>query len=123
MSQQLFVKLEKQIQELANQQKGLLLLVEKVKSNCFDEEDRQLVAQKLQSVIDTKKAIELTLQKKRDIYQNQIIGMEQQLKQRQQLLESQETIFKDFPDVLDFFAKKQTQLNQTLLSIKDQLQQ
>ena len=71
MSQQLFVKLEKQIQELANQQKGLLTLVEKVKSNCFDEEDRQLVAKKLQSVIDTKKAIELTLQKKRDIYQNQ----------------------------------------------------
>lgn len=126
MSIPLFAKLEAQISSLAEQQKLVTALSEKMTAACFDEEDRRIIQQKLQQISETKAQIEDSLQKKKEIYQTQIIGMEKQLTQRQKIFESCEqtqNLFREFPDVLDFFARKQSNLSDTLTKIKDQLQQ
>ena len=125
MSLPLFAKLEAQIASLAEQQKMITILSEKMSAVCFDEEDRKIIQQKLQQISDTKSQVEDSLQKKREIYNTQIIGMEKQLVQRQKIFEScdqTQHLFKEFPDMLDFFARKQSNLSETLTKIKDQLQ-
>ncbi len=125
MSLPLFAKLEAQIASLAEQQKMITILSEKMSAGCFDEEDRKIIQQKLQQISDTKSQVEDSLQKKREIYNTQIIGMEKQLVQRQKIFEScdqTQHLFKEFPDMLDFFARKQSNLSETLTKIKDQLQ-
>lgn len=125
MSLPLFAKLEAQIASLEEQQKMIRSLSDKMTAVCFDEEDRKIIQQKLQQISDTKTQVEDSLQKKREIYNTQIIGMEKQLTQRQKIFEScdqTQHLFKEFPDMLEFFARKQSNLSETLTKIKDQLQ-
>ena len=125
MSLPLFAKLEAQIASLEEQQKMIRSLSDKMTEVCFDEEDRKIIQQKLQQISDTKTQVEDSLQKKREIYNTQIIGMEKQLTQRQKIFEScdqTQHLFKEFPDMLEFFARKQSNLSETLTKIKDQLQ-
>jgi prolyl oligopeptidase PreP (S9A serine peptidase family) len=125
MSQKMFAKLQMQIANLVAQQQSMATLGQHLKSDYFDEEDRQMVQQKLLDIAETKRQLEITLVRKQEIYKNQIQGLETQLQRRQKVLESvdkKQSLFKEFPDVLEYFAKKQSRLNETLISIKDQLQ-
>ena len=122
----MFSKLEQQIALLTEQQKSIQSMSENLTADCFDEDDRKIIQHKLQQISDTKRQVEESLQKKKEIYQTQIVGMEKQLSQRQKVLENCEqtqTVFKNFPDLLDFFARKQSNLSTSLATIKEQLQQ
>ena len=126
MSLPMFSKLEQQIKTLTDQQKSIQVLAENLNADCFDKEDRAIIQSKLRLIIDTKRQVEESLQKKKEIYQNQIVGMEKQLTQRQKVLESSDqaqTVFVNFPDVLEFFAHKQSELSGSLATIKEQIQQ
>ncbi len=126
MSQKkMFAKLETQIASLGEQEKAIGCLCQKIQSDCFDEEDRKMVQQKFLDICETKRQFEITLEKKKEIYQNQIVGLETRLQRRQHVLETfdkQQNVFKEFPDVLEYFARKQSRLNETLTSIKQQLE-
>lgn len=121
----MFIKVEGQIQTLAKQEQGLLTLAGQLQDAVFDDEDRRMVGKKILEIQNTKEVLEKTLAKKKEIYKNQIQGMEEHLQARQQVLENfdvQQKIFHEFPDVLEFFARKQTRLTETLTTIRDELQ-
>jgi hypothetical protein len=122
----MFVKLEAQIKSLSKQEQDFITLAEQLVSSVFDDEDRRMVHRKILEIQGTRQLMEQTLAKKKEIYKNQIMGMEQQLQARQQALETfdkERKIFQQFPDVLEFFARKQSRLIETLTAIRDQLQQ
>lgn len=123
----MFIKLEGQIKRLNEKEQGLLTLANQLNADVFDNEDRKIVSQKIIETRDMKQTLEVTLIKKRKIYKNQIQGVEQHLKAREQKLEqfdkTQGIIFQEFPDVLEFFARKQTRLNEALVGIREKLQE
>ncbi len=118
----MFSKLEANIRALEAQQTAISALAEQLQADCFDDEDRATVQQKLVSVTESKAKVEATLARKREIYKTQILGMEQQLSQRHSKLETQQAVFEAFPDVLEYFARKQSVLTESLASIKTHLQ-
>lgn len=121
----MFDKLQSQISALGQQQQAMATLVQHLETDFFDEEDMSMVQQKLLDITETKRQFEITLARKQEIYKNQIQGLETQLQKRQKVLESvdkQHSVFKEFPDILEYFARKQSRMNETLISVKDQLQ-
>ena len=124
MEIQLFSKLENEIKSLAAQEENLLRFATYVNSETFDDEDRTMVRNKQMHISSTKRHLEEVLSKKKDIYNTQVKMMEQKLVERQSKLEDfgkNTTLFNDFPDVLEFFARKQSRLNETLGSVKKKL--
>jgi hypothetical protein len=124
MEIQLFSKLENEIKSLAAQEENLLKFATYVNSETFDDEDRTMVRNKQMHISSTKRHLEEVLSKKKDIYNTQVKMMEQKLVERQSKLEDfgkNTTLFNDFPDVLEFFARKQSRLNETLGSVKKKL--
>jgi hypothetical protein len=124
MEIQLFSKLENEIKSLAAQEENLLKFATYVNSETFDDEDRTMVRNKQMHNSSTKRHLEEVLSKKKDIYNTQVKMMEQKLVERQSKLEDfgkNTTLFNDFPDVLEFFARKQSRLNETLGSVKKKL--
>jgi hypothetical protein len=124
MESQLFDKLEAEIKHLALQENNLNVLVTYVAGESFDDEDRTMVHNKLMQITSTKKHLDEVLVKKKEIYHTQVKIMEERLTNRKMNLEDfskKSNVFKDFPDVLDFFARKQSRLNESLASIKAKL--
>ena len=126
MEIQLFSKLENEIKSLAAQEENLSKFATYVNSDTFDDEDRTMVRNKQMHISTTKRNLEEVLSKKKDIYNTQVKMMEHKLVERQSKLENfgkNTTLFNDFPDVLEFFARKQSRLNETLGSVKKKLTQ
>jgi hypothetical protein len=126
METQLFGKLENQIKSLVTQEESLAQLATYVNSEIFDDEDRAMVRNKQMHITSTKKQLEEVLFKKKDIYNTQVKIMENRLSERQSKLEDfgkKTSLFNDFPDVLEFFARKQSRLNTSLGSVKTKLTQ
>lgn len=127
MNKDMFIELESNIEDLNKQEKSLLALQEQMdKADCFDDDDLKLIESKLSELQSRRKKLESTLAKKREIYQKKIKGMERQILKRQQTLEhidKKQAVFREFPDVLDYFARKQSKLNDSLASLKHSLQQ
>jgi hypothetical protein len=122
----LFGGLEKQIRDLTQYTVSLLAFHHHLKQTCFDQEDEQFVLVKLQQAQQVKDGLERTLARKREIYDKQVRVMETQLSTRQQQLEGfggANALFSAFPDVLEYFAKKQARLQESLLAIRQKLQE
>ena len=125
MSSRMFAKLHTRIANLEKQHQIMETLSQHLKTDFFDDEDRAMVSRKLTTISETKRQLEITLHRKQEIYTTQIQGLETQLQKRQRVLEAldkQERVFKEFPDLLEYFARRQSKLGETLVSIKDQLQ-
>ena len=113
------------IESLSQQHRSVDSFAQSIRTDCFDEEDRKVIDKKIADIVAAKKAQERLLKQKQDIYKNQIVHLETQLTQRQRVLESSETqdrVFKEFPDILEYFARKQAKLTDALSSIKTDLQ-
>ena len=124
METQLFVKLEDEIRLLTQQEQNLATLASYVAGEAFDDEDRSTVRNKQMHIAATKRHLMEVLVKKKEIYHTQIKMMQARLDDRKTHLEDfskNSSLFTDFPDVLDFFARKQSRLNETLSTIKDKL--
>ena len=125
MSTRMFAKLQARIASLDKQHQIMETLSQHLKTDFFDDEDRAMVSQKLTTIAETKRQLEITLHRKQEIYTTQIQGLETQLQKRQRVLEAldkQERVFREFPDLLEYFARRQSKLGETLVIIKDQLQ-
>ena len=119
----MFAKQEQQIKEISGHEKTLIGLMEKLSLSCFDNEDRQIVQEKLTKVQDLKKQLETNLAKNREIYKNQVQGVEKNLMERENHLQQVDKAFQEFPDLLLFFTSKQKNLKESLVVITTQLQQ
>lgn len=125
-SKDLFGKLEKQIHDLNQYISQLTAFGKHLQQSCFDQEDEKFIVVKLQQAQQVKEGLERTLFRKREIYNNQVKVMEAQLTLRQQQLEGFNgagQLFEAFPDVLDYFAKKQARLQESLGSIRQKLRE
>lgn len=123
-SVKMFAKLESQMKEVANYENNLKQLSQDILGKEFDEEDRKIVKIKLDEVILLKNQLSKELNHKQNIYHNQIKSMENKLDQRKIKLDSlskKTNVFQQFPDMLDYFARKQTTLNTTLEKVKNKL--
>jgi hypothetical protein len=124
MENDLFVKLENQISELIQQEENLRVFADFVTTDAFDDEDRNTVRAKHVHITQTKQHLQEVLTKKKDIYNTQIKTMEIRLQQRQLQLEDfgkKTRVFEAFPDVIEYFAKKQARLNESLTGVKEKL--
>jgi len=123
----LFNDLEQQIKDIDKYITGLTSFHGLVSKNCFDNEDHEFVAVKIQQATQLREGLSDTLIRKREIYENQVMTMEQQLQSRQTNMEEflelsgSGELFDAFPDVLEFFAKKQARLEESLGAIKRKL--
>jgi len=121
---ELFEKLENEIKTLQDQSNGLDQLYRCIGRDVFDDEDREIVKKQQMSTATTKVELEQSLMKKKNIYHTKIKSMELRLQDRQLQLEEfskQSSLFREFPDVLDFFVRKQHRLNETIASIRQKL--
>lgn len=121
----LFQKYEKEIVTLGRRYAQLDDLRRAMKTQeCFDSEDEKMMVSKLAELAEAKKHFEIVLAKKKAIYESSIQNMEQHIQTRQQTLESFEQktqFFQNFPDVLEFFVRKQGRLSESLQDIKRKL--
>lgn len=124
METKIFAKLDAEIKLLEKQGANLTTLANHVSSEAFDDEDRRMVHDKQVYIASTKKHLQEVLDKKKEIYHTQIKTMETRLSHRQAQLETfskENTVFQDFPDVLEFFARKQNRLTETLATVREKL--
>jgi hypothetical protein len=119
----MFSKQEQQIASVMKREKTLQILHEKLQAACFDVDDRQIVQAKIMQLQELRNQLEVVLAKNREIYKTQVQGVEKQLIQREQALTEVDKVFIDFPDLLEFFANKQKQLQESLALVTSQLQE
>ena len=122
----IFQQLELQISQLHEHIEHLLKLGQFMGNGFFDDEDKKMILSKISEAQQVKQGLEKTLVEKQHIYNNHVRVMETQLVSRRNALEQFDKdtgLFKIFPDVLDYFAKKQTRLQGTLQTIKQQLKE
>lgn len=118
----MFSKQEKQIKVLEQHEKSLLILLETLKASCFDDEDRNFVRDDLTKIHELKTDFETKLAQKKEIYKTQVQGVERNLKQREVCLQQANKVFEEHPDLLVYFVNKQKQLQDSLKSVVDYLQ-
>ena len=119
----IFEGLKLQINSLDNQITGLNNFMKYMVDNSseFDSEDKQTIQMKLTQMIATRDNLQRNLLHRQKVYEEQVSVMQNQLNLRQQKLESFDTktkFFASFPDVLEFFAKKQATMSNKLEQVK-----
>ena len=124
MESQLFAPLEQKISELQEDLAHFRTLVKCMTPGLFDQEDEQKVLTKIVQIESEEKSLQTELTQKVDIYNNHVRSVESQLATRKATLEKfdQETkLFAKFPDVLGYFAEKQSKLQSQVESVKEKL--
>lgn len=120
----MFKHLEAKVEEIASLQNSLEIFLDELKATGFDQEDRARVKEKLVDIKKEKAELQKTLNRKKHVYETQIKEVENQLNEREQHLNklcAQSDVFRTFPDILNYFAEKQSRLNANLEEIRFQL--
>ena len=116
-----FKSLEKILSNDQRRHKDLVVFLEVLKKENFDEEDIQLVQNNinLMSMEIQKRATQLAA--RRRIYDNEIKVVKDQIHKRQVVLETQMKTLSAFPQIMTFFAEKQSSLQDTIDGIFEKL--
>ena len=119
MAEQVFDKLQQEIDVIRQQEKEVRGLQDKMTAaGCFDKEDIATVGQV--AVFQNQKGDALTkqLEFKKNLYCDCLVKIEQSLKSRSQLLQTQAKTLQNFPEILEYFAKKQASLEDQITAVK-----
>lgn len=117
----MFERLENEINQLSTEESQLTKILETITaSSCFDQQDKDLILQKLNQIRESREQVQVILQHKKQIYHDHVIKMEKQIEERSQILKDISG-FENFPEILKFFAVKQNQLSDNLEEIKTQI--
>lgn len=90
----------------------------------FDTEDRETLKIKRRQLEETRNGLQRTYDHRKNIYDQQVQAMQRSLNARQSILngvDKETKIFNTFPELLTFFAAKQTNLNSQLEGVKKKL--
>ena len=117
----MFEPLQRKIADVKAQITVIGNLVAELGPECFDDEDRRIVQEKVSQLTETQNEWQADLDRKQNIYETQIRGLESDLAARREVLQKideSKQCFRDFPDLLQFFVQKQKRLQKNLLQIK-----
>ena len=118
----MFAALEAQLVKVNTQLEELIKFSSLIIQPCFDKDDQKLVACKVKEVTELKTLLEETLKKRRLIYQTQVCVVEEHIGAREEVFQHSSELFDEFPDILEYFVKKQDNLKTNLDGIKTRLQ-
>ena len=119
----MFEKQEEEIRRIEKKEKLLQEFYDILNdSDCFEDEERKVVLEKLQKLQEFRALLQTTLENNKEIYNNQIKGVEKTLTDREHCLVKADKVFVEFPDLLDYFTSKQVSLTQNLNQITSSLQ-
>lgn len=119
----MFAKDRANIQALQKTHKAMTSLLKKFQEDCFDEEDRRLVALGIQEIEAAQEKAAQILQGKEKIYQTYVRGLETRIQARQKILEACSQDLEAFPVGLEFLARKQAELQQVVTTVKGRLEE
>lgn len=115
-----FARFETDISDINKKIGCMLAMAENLSADCFDNEDRRMVVNKIQALIIQKDSLEKQLKYRKDIYNTKVKVLEKHVKKRKKLLDGVKNI-QYFPDILDFFAEKQAKMQSELEIVKNQI--
>lgn len=119
-----FQNITSELEKIEESLKSLLLLASCMKQSApgvFDEEDFQIVEQKIKKYEQEKQNIESDLSQKVELYNKTIRTKEKILQQRIHILESidnETNVFTHHPDLMENFVCKQAELSKLLQQMK-----
>jgi hypothetical protein len=122
----MFKNLTDNIQKLELQENNLRTFASQLVNPTFDDEDRNVVYRKIMEIQAQSTDLKTTLKTKQDFYNQNVQGFVKQLKARQATLtvgKTNQRVFEQCPDVLQYFIEKQSHLDKSLQNIKTQLTQ
>jgi hypothetical protein len=107
--------------DLVNVLISLLNTIEDGVDGVFDDEDLEEIKSKLESNEAKLKYLKLALFNKEELYEKQVVGLENNILMRSKLLKKVDGL-SNFPDLFGFFTAKQLHLEDEVSQIKLELE-